>query len=222
MVCALLVFLNMFETHTQAIQHYNKTRARDTKALTIQSQFRYVKFFTGFLYLKLGDPQDPDCRDWLRFALENYNLNKAKSWVTILEDMNKQEMDFHSICLGPFKKKVNSFDLKIIKLVRGEKKAKAGPKTVTVNFDVEEKHMGALNQDSLESVLEWQVVSDESGEDKYFLVIKLHSVDDIPNISGDFKIKFDSDGPKCKFYFWLNVAAIQYNEQLKEVTQRRS
>ena len=56
MVCALLVFLNMFETHTQAIVHYNKTRARDTKALTIQSQFRYVKFFTGFLYLKLGDP----------------------------------------------------------------------------------------------------------------------------------------------------------------------
>ena len=145
MVCALLVFLNMFETHTQAIQHYNKTRARDTKALTIQSQFRYVKFFTGFLYLKLGDPQDPGCRDWLRFALENYNLNKAKSWVTILEDMNKQEMDFHSICLGPFKKKVNSFDLKIIKLVRGEKKAKAGSKTVTVNFDVEEKIMGALN-----------------------------------------------------------------------------
>lgn len=60
MVCALLVFLNMFATHTQAIQHYNKTRARDTKALTIQSQFRYVKFFTGFLYLKLGDPEHPE------------------------------------------------------------------------------------------------------------------------------------------------------------------
>ena len=106
-------------------------------------------------------------------------------------------------------------------MAKGEKKAKtAGFKTV--NFDVEEKIMGALNQDSLESVLEWQVVNAGSGEDKFFLVIKLHAVDDIPNISGDFKIKFESDGPKCKFYFWLNVAAIQYNEQLKEVSARRS
>ena len=69
--------------------------------------------------------------------------------------MNKQEMDFHSICLGPFKKKVNSFDLKIVKLSRGEKKAKTASGPRTVNFDMEEKIMGALNQDSLESVLEW-------------------------------------------------------------------
>ena len=54
-------------------------------------------------------------------------------------------MDFHSICLGPFKKKVNSFDLKIIKLAKGEKKAKTASGPRTVNFDVEEKIMGALN-----------------------------------------------------------------------------
>ena len=61
-------------------------------------------------------------------------------------------------------------------------------------------------------MLEWQAITCESGEEKFFLVVRLHNVDDIQSISGDFKMKFESDGPKCKFYFWLNVAAIQYNE----------
>ena len=50
MICALLVFLGMFSTHTEAIAHYNSQRAMNGKALTICSQKRYVKFFVGFLY----------------------------------------------------------------------------------------------------------------------------------------------------------------------------
>ena len=55
MICALLVFMNMFETHKQAIRHYNEKRAKPPKfhALTIQSQKRYVKFLCGFLNYKL-------------------------------------------------------------------------------------------------------------------------------------------------------------------------
>ena len=41
-------------------------------------------------------------------------------------------------------------------------------------------------------------------------------------MSGDFKFKFESKQPKCKFYFWLNVAAILYNNELKEVTTKRN
>ena len=37
MICALLVFMQMFETHKMAIRHYNKMRAKNTKALTIKS-----------------------------------------------------------------------------------------------------------------------------------------------------------------------------------------
>jgi phosphatidylinositol-3,4,5-trisphosphate 3-phosphatase/dual-specificity protein phosphatase PTEN len=37
MICALLVFLNLFETHKEAIRHYNVKRAKNTKALTIKS-----------------------------------------------------------------------------------------------------------------------------------------------------------------------------------------
>ena len=77
MICALLVFLNMFETHAQAIRHYNVTRAKDTKALTIKSQFRYVKYFTGFLYLKLGNPLEPSKTEWLELALRKYDKNRT-------------------------------------------------------------------------------------------------------------------------------------------------
>ena len=42
MICSLLVFLGMFSTHTEAIRHYNKQRAINMKALTINSQKRYV------------------------------------------------------------------------------------------------------------------------------------------------------------------------------------
>ena len=136
--------------------------------------------------------------------------------------MYKQEMDFHSICLGPFPSKVASFGLKITRLVKGEKKARyAGEKTV--NFDCEEKLMGALNQDSLADidVMKWIPVP-FGGEDKFFLIIRLFSLDQLPRISGDFKFKFESRQPKCKFYFWLNVAAILYNNELKDVTAKRN
>lgn len=35
---------------------------------------------------------------------------------------------------------------------------------------------------------------------------------------GDFKVQFKSDS--ASFYFWLNVSAILYNEELRKVTER--
>lgn len=55
MICSLLIFLGMFKTSSKAIHHYNTMRAVNMKALTICSQKRYVKFFEGFLNIKLFD-----------------------------------------------------------------------------------------------------------------------------------------------------------------------
>ena len=55
MICALLIFLGMFKTHKDSIAHYNQSRAKNGKALTINSQKRYVKFFCGFLHYKLRE-----------------------------------------------------------------------------------------------------------------------------------------------------------------------
>ena len=43
-------------------------------------------------------------------------------------------------------------------------------------------------------------------------------------MSGDFKIKFEAKTKqlKCKFYFWLNIAAILYNNEMKQVTTKRN
>ena len=77
MVSALLVFLNMFKTHKAAIAHYDATRTKDGKGLTIRSQRRYVKFFTGFLYLKLADFDENgelvEPTSWLELALRKHN-----------------------------------------------------------------------------------------------------------------------------------------------------
>lgn len=53
MICALMVFLGLFRSHKAAIDHYDSQRAYKGKALTINSQIRYVKFFEGFLHYKL-------------------------------------------------------------------------------------------------------------------------------------------------------------------------
>lgn len=99
MICSLLVFLGMFKTHADAIDHYNKQRAKNQKALTINSQKRYVKFFCGFLHHKLKDHPDDYDKSFFELSLRNYNyLSKNR----VFEDMRNESVDFHSICLGPF------------------------------------------------------------------------------------------------------------------------
>ena len=101
MICSLLVFLGMFDTHLEAINHYNKTRAANLKALTINSQKRYVKFFTGFLYYKLRDMKKEDERGMTFFELSLRKHNYL-TFNRVFEDLRNEVVDFHSICLGPF------------------------------------------------------------------------------------------------------------------------
>lgn len=72
MICALLVFLGMFESHTDAIYHYNSQRARNMKALTISSQLRYVKFFVGFLH-KLAAEHGKKEENFFELSFRQYN-----------------------------------------------------------------------------------------------------------------------------------------------------
>ena len=111
MICSLLVFLGMFDTHVEAINHYNKTRAANLKALTINSQKRYVKFFTGFLYYKLRDMNKEDERGMTFFELSLRKHNYL-SFNRVFEDMRNEVVDFHSICLGPFPSQMR-FDITI-------------------------------------------------------------------------------------------------------------
>jgi protein-tyrosine phosphatase len=55
MICSLLLFLGIFPSAKTSIDHYNRQRAVNMKALTICSQKRYVKFFEGFLNYKLTE-----------------------------------------------------------------------------------------------------------------------------------------------------------------------
>jgi hypothetical protein len=119
MICALLVFIGMFQNPRDAIKHYNNERAYRGKALTIQSQIRYVKFFVGFLHHKLfKDTYLPEDGTFFEKALREYNyLNFAK----IFEDMRGEMLDLSTLCLGPFDKKID-FDIILSTLYTAEKK----------------------------------------------------------------------------------------------------
>ena len=112
MICSLLVFLGMFKTHTEAIKHYNQKRAKNCKALTINSQKRYAKFFCGFLHYKLRDETKPEemKKDVTFFELSLRKHNYL-SFNRVFEDMRNEVVDFHSICLGPFPSEFPKFDL---------------------------------------------------------------------------------------------------------------
>ena len=85
MICALLVFLGMFNSHTDAIAHYNRQRAMNQKALTIQSQKRYVKFFCGFL-TKLQSELGKKEETFFELSLRQ---NNHLSFNRVFEDMRQ-------------------------------------------------------------------------------------------------------------------------------------
>jgi hypothetical protein len=59
MISALMLFISMFKSAEESIDHYNETRVSNGKGLTIASQKRYVKFMEGFLNYELiiNDPK---------------------------------------------------------------------------------------------------------------------------------------------------------------------
>ena len=110
MICALLIFLGMFKTHVDSIAHYNASRAKNGKALTINSQKRYVKFFCGFLHYKLREVGNEEEKNMTFFELSLRKHNYL-SFNRVFEDMRNEVVDFHSICLGPFTSNFANFDI---------------------------------------------------------------------------------------------------------------
>jgi phosphatidylinositol-3,4,5-trisphosphate 3-phosphatase/dual-specificity protein phosphatase PTEN len=53
MISAICLFISMFKSAEESINHYNRTRVTGNKGLTIASQKRYVKFMEGFLFYEL-------------------------------------------------------------------------------------------------------------------------------------------------------------------------
>jgi hypothetical protein len=113
MICALLVFLGMFDSEETARDHYDSQRAKPgTKALTINSQKRYVKFFEGFLHYKLIEAPFPS-KSFFETALKRRNYMSCSG---VFEDMENETLDIHSLCIGPFPFKVNTLDVTIYAL----------------------------------------------------------------------------------------------------------
>ena len=100
----------MFGSEQAARDHYDNQRAKPgTKALTINSQKRYVKFFEGFLCYKLGESAFPP-KSFFETALIRRNYMSCSG---VFEDMENETLDLISICVGPFTQKVGSIDVTI-------------------------------------------------------------------------------------------------------------
>lgn len=210
MICSLLVFLGMFKTHTQAIDHYNNQRAQNKKALTINSQKRYVKFFCGFLHYKLRDSmkQEESQQTFFELSLRKHNY---LSFNRVFEDMRNEVVDFHSICLGPFNQQFANFDIIVSYMKKDE---------IEHIFSYE-NHIKRLQENQLEEngeinkIKKWERVEGPNGTTQWFLILNLYEIEQ--KVWGDFKIQFKS--PACVFYFWLNVSAILYNSELAKITE---
>lgn len=70
--------------------------------------------------------------------------------------------------------------------------------------------------------VKWESIEDHKGNEKWYLVLQLQKLE--KRVFGDFKINFEaSTGMQTtvKFYLWLNVSSILYNEELRKITGKR-
>ena len=124
MICSLLLFINMFPSAEKSIEHYDCTRVKDDKGLTISSQRRYVKFFEGFLNTELilrSDNQNQmhktnqnkfirEQQGWFELYVKRYNKLMENM---VFNDMVKHQLKIESIALGPFTQKRDKLTLKL-------------------------------------------------------------------------------------------------------------
>ena len=138
MISCLLTFMQAFGNHRQAIRHYNIMRAKNEKALTIKSQMRYVKYFYGFLCLKVaeGKPLEKH-QSFFELALKKHNY---LSFNRIFEDMRSESIDMYSVCFGPFPYEFERFEIKISALQKNNTLDK----------------IAVCDQDNMKDLMEWQ------------------------------------------------------------------
>ena len=139
------------------------------------------------------------------------------SFNRVFEDMRNEVVDFYSICLGPFSSQFPNFEIVISFMKKDTIESifsyQEWVKRLADN-DFDEGENSLLNQ-----VVQWKPtrVKDKHGEQKmqYFLILNLHVLEQ--KVWGDFKVQFKS--PQAEFYFWLNVSAILYNNELRQITE---
>ncbi|XP_074375140.1 phosphatidylinositol 3,4,5-trisphosphate 3-phosphatase and protein-tyrosine-phosphatase PTEN2A-like [Apium graveolens] len=76
MICSLLLYLKLFATAEECIDHYNQRRCVDGKGLIKPSQIRYVKYFERIL-TKFNGETPPGRRCMLR----GFRLHQCPYWV---------------------------------------------------------------------------------------------------------------------------------------------
>ena len=146
MISCLLVFMQQFETHKQCIRHYNIMRAKNEKALTIKSQMRYVKYFYGFLCLKLAEGRPlRKYENFFELALKKHNW---LSFNRIFEDMRSESIDMYSVCFGPFPYMYDNFEIKISALQKYNKLEK----------------IAVCDQENMKDFMEWIKIGTEEKE----------------------------------------------------------
>lgn len=82
---------------------------------------RYVKYFYGFLSLKLaeGRPLNKQKHEnFFELALKKHNW---LSFNRIFEDMRSESIDMYSVCFGPFPYMYDNFEIKISALQKYNK-----------------------------------------------------------------------------------------------------
>lgn len=120
-ICCFLLYTEMFDTVEEAIDHYDATRTKNKKALTISSQIRQVYHFKHFL--------DRTCIENAhqggapRSGKKNYVLNSLKNFKFV-----KAELDMMENCEEyQYKNSLNMFSLTLGPFERQSKNAKSAP-----------------------------------------------------------------------------------------------
>lgn len=100
----------MFDRVEDAISHYDNTRTKDAKALTINSQIRQVYHFKHFLDrtcvdLHQGANNNSNVKkNYILHALKNFKI--VKSELDMMENCEeyqyKNSLNMFSLTLGPF------------------------------------------------------------------------------------------------------------------------
>lgn len=109
-----MLFTEVFDTVEEAIDHYDQTRTRDNKALTIESQKRAVYHFKHFLERVCVDRTKGLDVGLERAPKKEYVKNSLKFYKRVQAELDKMEkceeymytnaLNIFSVTMGPFEK----------------------------------------------------------------------------------------------------------------------
>lgn len=110
----------MFTEVEEAIEHYDRTRTHNNKALTIPSQIRQVYHFKHFLDRTCVD--NPYQSGLSRQGTKNYILHSLKNFKIVKAELDmmenceeyqyKNSLNMFSLTLGPFERPSKNINLK--------------------------------------------------------------------------------------------------------------